>query len=228
MNMTNPKFDERLDAATSRRLSRLGAMPVETARLRAAMEREMGEPVGPQRRGRVYAMFHSMRAVAASVAVLFVLGVVLLYTATAPVSASPNAMVRLHEDLVSGRTPVTQVDSVEAANRELASQWPESPALPGMPQEHVMACCMKSVENKRVACLLLKGQAAPVTMMVANAADMKSPPKLSTIERDGVTFFTQSSGDVNMVSCVRDGRYVCLIGSLPVDRLVELGSRLRF
>lgn len=229
MNTPQTEFDERLDTATARRLGRLRTMPVDTARLDAAIAREVG-PIATRGHGRMYAIFHSVRTVAASVAVLFVLGVVLVYTVTAPVSASPQEMVRLHQDLVSGRTVATQVDSIEAANRELAAQWPGSPALPGVPPQHVMACCMKSVENKRVACVLLKGQPAPVTMTVANASDMRPPRGARPIGRGGVTYFTHDAGadGVSMISFERDGRYVCLIASMTTDQLIELGSRLKF
>lgn len=232
----NANFDDRLDTATARRLGRLGTMPVDTTRLESRLCDELGlassapTAADAARRGRVYAIVHSARAIAASVAVLFLLGVVLLYTTTAPVSASPRAMVQLHQDLVSGRAAATQVDSIEAANRELAAQWPGSPALPGVPPQHVMACCMKSVDHKRVACVLLEGQPSPVTMMVAKASDMRPPRDARSVTRDGVTYFTHeaSTDGVNMVSFSRDGRYVCLIASLPTDRLIDLGSQLKF
>ena len=50
-----------------------------------------------------------------------------------------------------------------------------------------MACCMKSVKNKKVACVLLKSEDVAVTMTVANAADMKLP-RSPTVTRGGVTY----------------------------------------
>ena len=38
-----------------------------------------------------------------------------------------------------------------------------------------MACCMKSVHDKKVACVLLKDNGVPVTLSVANASDMELP-----------------------------------------------------
>jgi hypothetical protein len=173
-------------------------------------------------------MFRSMRAVAASAAVLFLVISVLLYTLTAPVSASAQTMAQLHEDLVAGRTPVVRVDSIAAANRALAAQWPESPGLPAVPEEHAMACCMKSVHNKHIACVLLDGDSASaVSLMVANASDIKVPDS-PTVVRDGVTYHTHSTGKLNMVSAVRDGRYVCLVGAVPTDRLIDLAAQLKF
>ena len=90
-----------------------------------------------------------------------------------------------------------------------------------------MACCMKSVQHKRVACVLLNNGETPVTMMVANASDVR-PPDSPTVERDGVTYHTHAAGGLNMVSTVRDGRYVCLIGSVPTDHLIDFATQLRF
>jgi hypothetical protein len=120
-----------------------------------------------------------------------------------------------------------QVDSVTAANHALAKQWAQSPQIPKVPDDHIMACCMRSMQNKKVACVLLKGEAEPVTMTVANAADMDSP-KSPTMTRNGVTYHVQSSGPLNMVMTERNERWVCLIARLPVDRLTDLASNLQF
>ena len=59
--------------------------------------------------------------------------------------------LRFHDDMVSGRIAVTHVDSIDAANRTLARQWAESPQIPNVPVDHVMACCMRSaVEDRKV------------------------------------------------------------------------------
>ena len=90
-----------------------------------------------------------------------------------------------------------------------------------------MACCMKSVQNKRVACVLLKDRGVPVTMTVANAADMKRPPA-PTVTRDGVTYRVQTVGKLYMVMTERNERWVCLIGEVPAEQLMELASKLQF
>jgi hypothetical protein len=87
---------------------------------------------------------------------------------------------------------------------------------------------MKSVKNKRVACVLLRGREdAPITMTVANAADVKMPTS-QVVMRSGVAYHVQSSGQLNMVSTERDGRWVCLIASLPAERLMDVATRLAF
>ena len=70
----NANFDDRLDTATARRLGRLGTMPVDTTRLESRLCDELGlassapTAADAARRGRVYAIVHSARAIAAMLA----------------------------------------------------------------------------------------------------------------------------------------------------------------
>jgi hypothetical protein len=136
-------------------------------------------------------------------------------------------MAQLHEDMISGRMSAMEVDSVAAANKSIQNQWAQSPQIPSVPMEHVMACCVRSVRNKKVACVLLKGTGEPVTMTVASAADL-SLPDSPTVVRDGIVYHVQSTGSLNMVMTDRDGRWICLIGRLPVSKLMDLASGLQF
>jgi hypothetical protein len=220
----NPSETE-LDRATTRRLARLRTMPVDTSRLDALIQARIprataGQPL-------VLRWLSPLRAVAASLLVVAAVIALLIMMAGRPALASASEMARMHEDIVSGKTPVMQVDSIDAANKILAAQWPDSPGIPGMPADHVMACCMKSVNNKKVACVLLKDQGEPVTLTVANATDMKTPTCPTKLRR-GVPYHVQSSGSLNMVMSERDGRWICIIAEAPVDRLMDLADGLKF
>jgi hypothetical protein len=46
--------------------------------------------------------------------------------------------------------------------------------------------------------------------------------------RAGVTYHVQSSGRVNMVMTERQGRWVCLMGEAPIERLMDFAERLQF
>ena len=211
---------DRPDRATAARLAKLRSMPVDTSRL----ERMLGSQIPPEpaeRSRRIWIWSRPMRAVAASFVILAALGALLLSSSGGPVLASTNEMVQFHNDLVSGRVPVTRVDSMQAANKVLTTQWAQSPRMPDMPADHVMACCMRSVRNKKMACVLLKGDGQPVTMTVAKASDMKLPTS-PAVTRNGIEFHVQSAGEVNMVMTQREGRWICLIAKLPVDRLMDL------
>jgi hypothetical protein len=136
-------------------------------------------------------------------------------------------MAQFHNDLVSGRVPVTHVDSIKDANNVIASQWSESPKMPDMPSDHVMACCMRSVKNRKMACVLFQGDGEPVSMTVANSSDMKAPTS-PVVTHNGIEYHVQSVGPLNMVMTQHNGRWVCLIAKLPEARLMDLASSLQF
>ena len=216
--------ESRADRATAARLAKLRGLPVDTSRLERAIE--MRIPRSP-RRSRKLNWFRPMRAIAAGLAITATLMLVLLTSSSGPALASAAQMAQMHDDLVAGKTPVMQVGSIDAANKMLNAQWPDSPGVPSLPSDHVMACCMKSVKDKKVACVLLKSEGEPVTLTVANASDMKLPRSPTAI-RNGVTYHVQSFGAVNMVMTQRNQRWVCLIGRLPTDQLMNLATRLTF
>ena len=90
-----------------------------------------------------------------------------------------------------------------------------------------MTCCMKSVKNKKMACLLIQRENVPISLMVAHSQDMRSPDcPMQT--RNGIQYRVQASGKFNMVMTERQGRWICLIGELSVDRLMDVADQLRF
>jgi hypothetical protein len=218
--------DERWEQAVSGRLSKLRSMPVDTGRLAAVLQAQIPQPAS--RHKTLWLSLRSVRAIAASVLLVGALtAVVLLATMSRPALASPAQMARMHEDLVTGKTPAVQVDSIDAANKVLAGEHPQFPALPDVPADHVMACCMNSVKDKKVACLLMKREGVPVSLMVARSQDMRFPSSPVTV-RNGVSYHVQASGKLNMVMAERHDRWVCLIGKLPAERLMDLAAQLEF
>lgn len=220
MNMMNNENETPLDQATSARLSRLTAMPVDTSRVAARLRAELS----PQRS--TASWFRPVRAVAASFIVLAMIGAIVLTTTSRAVLASPQQLARVHEEMVAGHA-TAQVNSIDAAQRTIAADWPQAPALPEVPPEHVMACCMKPINNKKTACVLLKSGDVPVTMMVANAKDVRMP-KSRKVVSDGGTYHVEASGAINMVMTEQDGRWLCLMGALPETRLIQLAAKLTF
>ena len=218
--------DERWGEAVSRRLSKLRTIPMETGRLGAAIQSQIPRPA-PESRA-VWFSLRSVLAVAASILVLGALAAILvLTTLPRPAVASPAQMAQMHEELVSGKSPAVQVDSIEAANKVLAGEHPQFPALPDVPADHVMACCMKEVKDKKVACVLMKQEGVPVSLMVARSEDMRLPTSPVTV-RDGIRYHVQASGVLNMVMTERHGRWVCLMAELPAQRLIDMASGLEF
>jgi hypothetical protein len=221
---------ERLDRAVADRLAKLRTMPVDVSALRRAVEAATAnaEPRAQRARFRLLKPFLTpMRAAAASLLIGGLIAVLLVALSGRPVLASPDRMAELHQSLVSGDAHVRTVKSVAEANEFLATQNPGGPSVPGVPDEHVMACCIHAVGHKKVSCVSLVADGVPVSMAVADAADLKLPAS-ETLTVDGVTYHVQSAQGVQMVMSARNGRWVCLMGKLPTERLVELAKSLRF
>lgn len=220
--MSERPEDESFDTALGRRLARLAAVPVDTTRLDQALRSALPPRHAAPWRRRLAAL----AAVAASL--IIVLAVALpLMTTSREVRASAEMMAQLHEDIVSGRTPTMTAESVADANRMIAAMSDSRLTLPGVPETHTMACCLRSVKDKQVACVLLKDDGVPVTMAVARASDL-TLAKGATVTRDGEQYHVEHVGRLAMVSLARDGRFVCLIGAVPEDRLMAIGAALKF
>ena len=90
-----------------------------------------------------------------------------------------------------------------------------------------MACCMNSLKDKDVACVLMKREGVPVSLMVARSRDMRLPSSPVTVH-NGVSYHVQASGKLNMVMSERHDRWVCLIAEMPAEQLMDLAARLEF
>jgi hypothetical protein len=216
----------RQDEAVAARLRKLSSFPVDLSRLERQIQAEIPRP-GQQQRPTRLRLFRPLSAIAASITVLAIIVAALLTTSSGQVMASPAQMAQFHQEILSNKIPVTKVDSIEAASQVLADQWPQSPDLPRAPEAHVMACCMKSIKDKKVACVLLNSEGTPITMSVAKASDMRSPAG-GKVVRNGAKYHLVSSGALNMVSTERNGRWVCLIGEISSDRLITIAEQLQF
>jgi hypothetical protein len=226
--MSTPESDNlsgRQDQAVADRLARLRSLPVDTSRLERMVQGQIPRSQGQARHRRLW--LGPLRAVAAALIVVALIGALIWSTSGGPAMASPAEMVQLHRDLVSGRVPIMKVDSIEQASEALSGKWPQQPGLPQAPDSHIMACCMRSIKDRKVACVLFKNDGNPVTLSVAKSSELRSPQS-PTLTRDGLRYHVESSGNLNMVSTQRDGRWICLIGQLPVDRLIEIAHGLRF
>ena len=142
--------------------------------------------------------------------------------------ASSDRLARIHEEVLhrSG-SHVTPVDSISAANAALADKCPGLPAVPELPKDHVMSCCVHDLGRKKIACVAVLVDEVPVSIAVADAAYVKMPT-CQALMIGGVAYHVQSEGDINMVMTERGGRWVCVMGKVPVNRLAELASSLRF
>lgn len=232
--MSPHDINTKLDQAVVQRLARLRSVPVDVSRLDASLQGRIpphpapsAPRVTPLWIGRAVGRLGPVRAAAASLLVMATLAAVLLVSSTGPVVAAPAEMADVHQRLISGESPITRVDSVEEARQVLRSQWSDAPTLPEIPAEHVAACCLRSVQNRRVACLLLDGHGGPVSVVVGRAKDFRLPEG-PTRTINGITYRVGASGGMHLVMTEHAGRMICVIGEVEVERLVDLASELRF
>ena len=142
--------------------------------------------------------------------------------------ASADRLARIHDEVLHrAGSHVTIVDSVRAANAALGHKCPGLPAVPELPKDHVMSCCVHDLGHKKLACVAIDVDGVPVSLAVADAADVKMPP-CEALMIGGVAYHVQSQDGINMVMTERSGRWVCLMGKVPVNRLAELAKSLQF
>lgn len=218
--METKDYDDPMDRLISKRLARLGTKPVDTTNLDRAIRAQIPILTPAWRR-----MLRPVAAVAASLIIVAVVGWGLL--ATRNVQASPADMAQMHRDLVSGKMASMKVESMEQANQAIAAFSGGFPQLPEPPDAQTMACCMRNVGNKKMACVLLNNGDAPVTMVVANTDAVQTPSVPATV-RNGQTYYVQTVGNLHMVMSERQHHWICLIGELPSDKLMDLSGGLKF
>src|SRR4051794_10144065 len=132
-----------------------------------------------------------LRAVAASLLILgTIAALVVLTTWSRPALASTQQLLEVHESVIC---------SMDAGNQ-----------TPG--------CCLREVSHRPVACTAMTIDGAAVSLAVADATRLRMP-QADTIERNGHVFRVHSAGVINMVMAQRNGRWACLTGPMPTDRL---------
>lgn len=221
MDDANPT---RQDDAVAARLRKLSTFPVDLGRLERRIQSEIPRPT---RGWRTLRWARPVAAVAASIAIVAIVAGAFFWSGGGQVMASPAQMAQFHQEILADKIPVTRVDSIEAAGQVLSAQWPHGPDLPRAPEAHVMACCMNSIENRKVACVLLNSEGTPITMSVAKASDMRAAMGKKVIH-NRAKYHVASSNAVNMVSTERNGRWVCLIGETSSERLMAIAEQLQF
>ena len=231
--MTPPRDknpDDRLDQALSERLRKLSTMPVELGNLKRFVEEQIGPPPGAERRRQLRSVSWwqrgAMRAAAASLLVGTVVVALVLNGSSGPVLASADRLAEIHGEVVPGGGHAAHVGSISAANKALAKEKPGAPLLPEVETSRVMTCCVHTLGRKTLSCASVEMDGARVTIAAADAKDV-TIPKGETVEVSGVTYHVQRQGDLNMVMTSREGRWVCLMGRVPVQKLIEMAGSTR-
>jgi hypothetical protein len=227
----NTPHHERLDEATRRRLFRLSGKPVDTTRLEARLNKaiESRRTPRPVPRPAVIRRWASVSRIAAVVAVTGLL-VGLLFTSMAgnPAIASTTDLARVHREVSSGKSDLVAATNVAEATGNLQRLWSGMPSLPEPTVGQITATCLHNVADRDVACLRLEFKGRPITMVVGHSREIVCSAEHRQVSLDGRTYMVHDRDGVRMVMITRQGRWVCLMGDLDVDELMQVADGLRF
>lgn len=218
---------ERLERATSKRLASLRDGPVDAAAFLKAVEDQIPRKSLPSRRF-APKWFSPARAVAASLVVMALIAALMMNSSSGVVLASAERLAHVHQEVLTAEEGhLIRVDSTAAAKAAMAAEWPGLPSLPDVPNDPIVYCCLHTLASKKIACVVLKHEDVPVTLAVAAASDVKVPEG-QTFDVNGISYRVQAYDGINMVMTERDGRWICLMSKLPLDRVKFIATSLRF
>jgi hypothetical protein len=219
---TNPT-DDQLDQAVAARLRKLQAMPLDLSKLQSAVGHEIPKPQ-PAQAPRPIAWFtRPLRIAAAFLLVSGLIAAIIFSASPSTALASPQTLAAMHQSMAA----MPAVDSIDAATAALRTKWPAAADMPPGDDHASMACCIHKIGRKNAALVAMNVDNAAVTMAVAKASDVKIEEAAPSLTRDGVTYRVQSSGDLNMVMTQRQDVWLCVMGKLPIDRLIRLSSEMK-
>ena len=114
-----------------------------------------------------------------------------------------------------------------AANRMLAAQHSGAPLLPRQMSGDVKSCCLRQVQGVIVACALLEHQGRTVSLVVADGKDLCSRQG-QRFERGGREFIAHQMNGLQMVMAGDGDRWLCVMGDVPPEQLVDLAAGVEF
>jgi hypothetical protein len=225
---------ESLDAATARRLAKLGRREVDVTRLQQRLAKSLdADATADESRagGRAPYRFSRWVSPAAGVAALLAVAFILLLTfGTQPPQASAAVveLAQLHEDIVSGRVPMESVASVAEANDWIAAQRASAPSLPAhLADARVQSCCLADVSGELVAVALLRDERTTATLVVAEAPNFAHVMG-TIIEIDGRTFFGHELNGTRMMMANDGDRWLCVMGDATYEQLAAIAAAVVF
>lgn len=226
--MSNPQKIEQLEHATSTRLARLQAAPVDTTKARQFCE-QIGTANTPLLKS--YHWRHPFIMTAAALLLVAATTLFLIFNIGAqPVVAVPADLAQLHSEVLTQHAMMSTVQNLDQANKVLLQQWKEAPNLTTPLADKICACCVHSFMNRKVACMLLRPTNDPaeqVTIVLGRAKDIQCMSG-NTVQFQGQTFVVHTVDGLNMIMTQQDQRYLCLMGKIPTDQLLKIASQLHY
>ncbi|GAB4108238.1 MAG: hypothetical protein Kow00105_14680 [Phycisphaeraceae bacterium] len=231
----DPLQREELDAATAKRLAKLARSAPDVSALKQKLDAALDEAqhasdVGRSHPPRAYPFHRYLKPIASLAAVLaLTITALLLVNLNSPsATAAAIDLVQLHRDLAAGRIAMVPVQSADQANRWIASQRADAPALPkSINADSVRSCCLADVHGKLVAVALIRHDQADVTLVVADAPGF-AVPMGKTYQLHNRTLHAHEIDGINMVMTSRDNRWLCVMGDLDQDSLADLAAQIEF
>jgi len=219
----------RLDAATSARLAKLGAMPVDVSRLQAKLRQAMGHerPGATMNISRWQRAWRPVSGIAAMFVVAGLIGWLVVSGGSEPAIAAPAELAQMHEQASRDVPPMMRATSVDEANQLLAEQLGGSKPLPNQMPGRMHACCLRQFAGTALSCVMIEWKGKMVSVAVADADQLRSPPG-RTVERGGRRFTLHHANGVNMVMAGEHGRWLCVMGDAGDEDLLDIAAGIRF
>ena len=222
-----PSTSDRLDQATSNRLAKLAARPVDTTRA----ERALSEATGATHADFMQKVMHIRQwrlpfQAAAAIIALALIGWFALQNSS-PAIASPGSVAELHRSMLAEHEFAEPVDSIDQANKYIARQWREAPPLPQARGARVTSCCVHKLGGVPVAAVRLDYRGEPATLVIAHGEQLKMPSG-RTIERNDQRYVTHEVDGVRMIMARHGDRLLCIVGELSTSQLLTLAEAIEF
>lgn len=225
--MSGTDHQDRLNRATSARLSKLAGRSVDTQSLEEWAEQALqGRVMGEAERPVFWKLWWRPTSAAAAILILAVTGWLVLSNSATPALAAPTELARIHFDVANGLAPHLKASSVEEVNRLLAAQANgamEVPELPG----NIKSCCLHQYAATALTCVLIEQGGELITVALANVAALRTPEG-QPISRGGKEFIGHTVNGINMVMAHEGNRWLCVMGEAGIDALVEVAEGIRF
>ncbi len=225
--MSGTDHQDRLDRATSARLSKLAGRSVDTRSLEEWAEQTLqGRVMGEVARPVFWKLWWRPTSAAAAILILAVTGWLVLSNSATSALAAPTELARIHFDVANGLAPHLRASTVEEANRLLAAQANgalEVPELPG----NIKSCCLHQHAATTLTCVLIERDGALMTVAIADGAALRTPEG-QPISRGEREFTAHTVNGINMVMAHEGNRWLCVMGEAAMDVLVEVAKGIRF
>lgn len=219
MNHQRP-WAERLDEAVSKRLAKLAGIPVDSTQLRRRLRTQLGLAKPDSRRSAARRWWRPLGTIAAAIVVFGLVGWVFVSGGT-PAIAAPSDLARIYQDVVTGEVHRHMVTDIDEVNRQIRAQWAQAPQIPRPQSGDINSCCLHQVKGVTVACVMMEYRGEPVTLVVAFGRELSSADGKSIV-RGGRTFTAHEQDGLQMVMTHEDQRWLCVMGKLPIEQLIDL------